>query len=175
MKLNSVKTLKKQAGMTLIELVAALGVSALVIGGALAMYSAASSSQTSNQLTSDVVALRTATRALHATTGNYGAASLNGVLVSSKKVPSSMYSTGTTIQHGTNGGTVVVTGATTNFTITLTAVPQDVCISMLPQVTGFVSVKVDALAAVTAFPISPATALTNCAAAGGSTIIFTSN
>ena len=39
----------RQAGMTLIEIIVVLAIGALIIGGALSLYSNASSSQASNQ------------------------------------------------------------------------------------------------------------------------------
>lgn len=163
----------KHAGMTLIELVSALGVSALVIGGALAMYDAASTTHISEQLANDVNSFRVSIKALHSASSGYGATSLNDLLIASKKLPTTFLSFGSTINHGSLGGTVSAVGNTSNFTITVTLIPKEVCISLLPQSSGFLSVKVDARAAITTFPISPATAMAECLLTT-STVVYTS-
>lgn len=123
MKVSFISHAKKQAGLTLIESMAALAIFAVVVGGALALFGGASSSQISTQMTSDLSAIRSAVKSLYFGQGGYGTANLNAVLVNGKKVPTTMSVTaGTppTITHGLNG-TVTATGASTNFTITVTA------------------------------------------------------
>ena len=167
---------KKQAGLTLIESMAALSIFAVVVGGALALYGGASSSQTSTQMTSDLSAIRSAVKSLYFGRGGYGTANLNSVLVNGQKVPTTMSVTaGTppTITHGLNG-TVTATGASTVFTLTVTEIPTDVCLNLLAGTNGWNSVKVGAAAAITTFPITPDTASTQCAAAATNTIIFQS-
>ena len=160
----------KQRGLTLIEVMVALAIGGLVIAGALALYNAASSSQISNQLNSGVSALRANTKSLYATTGGYGTGSLNKVLIDANKVPSSFYFSGTSITHQLNGS-ITVTGATTQFTITVTNLPTDVCVSLATSATGFTSVQI-ASTTLTTFPITPATASSSCTA--GVTMIYTS-
>jgi prepilin-type N-terminal cleavage/methylation domain-containing protein len=167
---------KKQAGLTLIESMAALAIFAVVVGGALALFGGASSSQISTQMTSDLSALRSAVKEVYMGQGGYGTANLNAVLVNGKKVPTTMTVTaGTppTITHSLNG-TVTATGATTNFTLTVTDMPTDVCLNLITRSTGWTSVKVGSATAITAFPITPDTASTQCSAAATSTIIFQS-
>lgn len=170
------KMAKRQAGLTLIELIASLAVLALVIGGALALYSSASSSQGSTQMTQELNAIRAATKSLYYGQGGYGTVNLNQVLVSGNKVPSTIIVAAGTPPTLTNSqnGTVSVVGATSNFNITVTNVPTDICTSVLSSTGGWTSVKVGAAAAVTTFPISPGTAATQCAAAATQTIVFAS-
>lgn len=176
MKVSFISHAKKQAGLTLIESMAALAIFAVVVGGALALFGGASSSQISTQMTSDLSAIRSAVKSLYFGQGGYGTANLNAVLVNGKKVPTTMSVTaGTppTITHGLNG-TVTATGASTNFTITVTAVPTDVCLNLLSGTNGWNSVTVGSGTAITAFPITPDTASTQCSATATNTIIFQS-
>ncbi len=166
----------KQAGLTLIETIVSLTIFALVVGGALSLFGGASSSQASTQMLSDLNALRASTKAFYMGQGGYGTANLNSILVNGNKVPSTMPVTaGTppTISHSLNG-TVVVQGAGTNFTITTTAIPTDVCLALVSSNGGWNSVRVGSAAAITTFPISPDTASTACSAAASNTIIFQS-
>lgn len=174
--MKTVSKFKSQAGLTLIELIASLAILALVIGGALALYSSATSSQGSTQMTSELSAIRAATKSLFYGQGGYGTANLNQVLVSANKVPSTIVvaaGTPPTLTNSLNGAVSVV-GATANFSITATSVPTDICTSVLSATAGWVSVKVGSQAAITSFPVGPATAATQCAAAATQTIVFTS-
>lgn len=171
---NKFARASRQAGMTLIEIIVVLAIGALIIGGALSLYSNASSSQSSNQMNSDLTAIRASVKSLFTAQGGYGTVSLNSVLINAQKVPTTMTISGATINHPLNG-TVTVTGATTNFTVTVTAIPTDVCVSLLSAASGYTSIKVGASAARTTFPISPINASTDCAVAATQTIIFTAN
>lgn len=164
----------RQAGMTLIEIIVVLAIGALIIGGALSLYANASSSQSSNQLNSDLTAIRASVKSLYHTQGGYGTSSLNSLLINSKKVPTTMTITGTTINHALNG-TITVTGATNNFTMTVTSIPTDVCVVLLAAASGFISIQVGSNAALSTFPISPTTASTDCSTAATQTIVFTAN
>lgn len=176
--LKQIKQLKKQAGITLMEVIAGLLIIGLVVSGALSLFGNADSSQKSNQMTSDLNALNAATKSLYAGQGGYGTVNLNSVLKTAKRIPSTMSvdaATPPVITHSMNG-TVTVTGATATFTIAITNIPTDVCINLLSNAaTGWTSVKVGSAAAITTFPIPPATAAsaTNCAASNANTITFT--
>lgn len=176
--MKELKQLKKQAGISLMEILSGLVIFGLIIAGALSLFDSANSSQRGNQMLSDITALRTAVKGLYAGQGGYGTTNLNAVLKASRKIPTTMAvdnSSPPVITHGMNG-TVTVTGATTAFTIAITAVPTDVCVQLLTQsASGWNSVKVGSAAAITSFPIAPVTASngTNCGAAATNTITFT--
>ena len=152
---------KSQLGLTLIETLVSLAIFALVVGGALALFGSASSSQTTTQMTSDLSAIRAATKSLFFGQGGYGAVSLNEVLINGKKVPSTMPITGVAparvINHSQNG-TVTVTGGNTQFTVALTNVSTDVCIG-IASANGWSSLQIGATNN-PVLPISPATAST---------------
>lgn len=164
----------RQAGLTLIETLVALAIFALVVGGAISLFGGASSSQSTTQMTSDLNAVRASTKSLYFGQGGYGTASLNEVLINGKKVPTTMSITGTApsrvINHSLNG-TVAITGATSQFTVTTSNIPTDVCIG-LATMNGWDSVKVGAAAARVP-PVSPATASADCSAAANQSIVFT--
>lgn len=164
----------KSNGMTLIELMIALAIGAGVIVGAVSLSNSASSSANSNQLTTDLTALRTSTKGVYSGQGGYGVGSINSVLINGNKVPSTMSVSGTTINHQLNG-TVAITGATTNFTIAMTNIPTDVCVSVVTAATGFSQLQIGANAAITTFPVSPTIASTQCSAAATSTLTFTAS
>lgn len=168
----------KQAGVTLIELIVGLVIIALIVAGALALFGTAQSSQTSTQMVQDLTSLRSTTKALFLGQGNYGTASanLNDILVVARRVPTTiMVDTSTTpdtLTHALNGTVNVAVGATnTQFTITLTNIPADVCVPLLSGARDWFSVQAGTATARTAFPITPAAAATDCAT--GTTLVFT--
>lgn len=167
----SIGNKKKQAGMTLLEVTASLSIGAIIIMGALALYSGGSASASSNQLVQEMSSLRSAVVGLYMGQGNYGTASINGSIVSGNKVPGQWTGSGTTITNEF-GGAVVVTGATTAFNVTSGAIPKSVCVGALAAASqgwNFVGAGATAAAALTAAtnaaPITPATAATLCASA----------
>lgn len=168
-------SITRQGGLTLIETLVALSIFALVVGGALALFGSASSSQNTTQFTSDLNALRAATKSLYFGQGGYGSAVLNDVLINGKKVPTTMIpGTGTprTINHSLNG-LITVTGNNASFTVQATNIPTDVCIG-LAAMTGWDSVKIGA-APVHTTAVSPTAASTECASTNPTTLLFTSS
>lgn len=162
---------KGQAGLSLVEVVAAMTIAALAAGGALAMFNSASTAQRIDNVSDGVVALMVGTRALHSTAGNYGAAGLNLALVNGGKVPSNFTTsiTGAGAQAAANitsdlGNAVTVTGANANFTILLAGVSRDACIALATKAIPNARLAIGALAAAP-MPIAAATANTSCDAA----------
>lgn len=126
----------RQKGASLIEMVAYLGLAGMVIAGALAMFTGASSSQGANQLTQDIVAVRTSTKSLWNATANYGTVNMLSTLSQAKRLPSTWNITGTgasmTANHPLNGKAGVI-GLTGLFAITLDGITADVCTSVISQ------------------------------------------
>lgn len=174
---KQLKQMKKQAGITLMEVIAGLLIIGLVVAGALSLFGSADSSQKGNQMLSDITALRSAVKGMYAGQGGYGSSNLNGVLKTANKIPSTMTASSAAtpvITHAMNG-TVTVTGSGSSFSIAITNIPTDVCVQLLSQSNaGWASVQVGTATAINAFPISPATAAsaTNCAAASTNNITF---
>lgn len=168
-------TTTSESGVTLMEMIAALAIIAVIIVGSLSLYTAATSSQSSTQLVSDVTAVRAAVKQLYLGQGTYGTGDLASTLIAAKRLPS-------TIKSGTaNGGGVVLThqsgrpftvkGAGTSFTITVGGVDPDLCIPLLTNTEGWSGLKVGNTAVT--LPASPATAATACSATAD--VEFTSN
>jgi len=174
----TLKPLKKQAGMTLLELIASLSVVAVVVVGALSLYQSATASQRTTQITQDLTAIRAATKQMWQGQGTFGAngTNLNDVLVVSKKVPTTIRVDTTTapdsLTHAANGS-VNITSSVTTFDVAMTNIDEDLCIPLLTGAQGWVSVTVAGSAAITAFPIAPATAVTACAS--GTVVTFRGN
>lgn len=167
--------MKKQRGVTLMELIASLSVMAVVVVGAVSLFGSATASERANAMQRDLSALQSATRSLYAGQGSYGTDSINSVLNSSKKIPSTLNVSGTgatlQINHRDNGE-FQVKGATDTFTIDITKIKKEICIPLVTNASGWKSVKVGSGTEITSFPISPATAETNCSA-DEQTITFT--
>lgn len=168
------KTTNKEAGVTLMELIAALAVMAVIIVGALSLYNSATSSQASTQLIQDVTALRSAVKQLWMGQGTYGTASLNATLIKANRIPTTIITdaaTGT-LTHSLNG-TITVTGATTQFTVELTNIPIAVCVSLMTSAQGWVSVDGPGSATAATPPVTPTAAAADCDATGK--VTFTGN
>lgn len=176
--------IKKQAGMTLMEIIAALAIIAAVVVGALALFNSAQSSNLAVSMLKDLTALRSATQQLYQGQGGYGAAAanLNNALVNGLKVPGDMVTNNTvnpaTITAPWPGGTVIVAGTAnpSRFSITFNAVPRDICVQLIANsATGWFSVATTTGGTVLAFPVSPALASTNCSAAVNNIVWVSSN
>ena len=170
-------TTKSQKGISLIEVMVSLSIFALVVGGALSIFSGASASQTTTQMKSDISAIRSSVKGILYSQGNYGTSNIGLILIDSQKMPSSMTTTGTgssrLINH-TQGGTVTVTGATTQYTLAITHITNDVCIGMVVgSSTNLVSVQINTGTAITSFPVTPDTAAAQCNADAANAITYT--
>lgn len=165
----------RQAGVTLMELIASLAVMAVIVVGAIALYTSASSSERATTMGRDLLAIQTATKTIYSGQGTYGAAgtNLNDILVTAKKVPTSVkVDTSTapdTLTHQANG-TINIASTGTSFSVTMTSITEDLCVQMMTGANGWTSVQVGTAAARTAFPISPATAAADCDT--GTTMVF---
>ncbi|WP_206956704.1 type 4 pilus major pilin [Trinickia acidisoli] len=167
-----------QKGASLLEGIAYLGIAAIVVIGAIALLNTAFSSANSNELNSELSAIQTASRKLFMTTqGNYGAADFTATLISAKGFPQTLSTTDTTVSNAWGGAVTVAPDATTNteFDITYTAVPVDVCVNALTSTTtGWISVTGPGDNTPYPPPISPATAKTACGTTAGK-VIWISN
>lgn len=67
------KSFKKQAGITLMEVIGSLLVIGLVVSGALSLFGSADSSQKGNQMLADINAIRSAVKGMYSGQGGYGA------------------------------------------------------------------------------------------------------
>jgi hypothetical protein len=170
-----------QKGMTLIEVMVALSIFALVVAGALSLFTTAQSTQSATSMKTDVNAIRSAVRNLYFAQGTYGVAdsNLNNIIIAARKVPNTLAINGTTITSSVNSAPVAVIAQGINFDITVGNLPTEICIGMITGVNGWVQVAAgDTAAGVTeiAQPVTVANAQTGCAAVKNSNFLrFRSN
>lgn len=169
-----------QKGMTLIEVMVALSIFALVVAGALSLFTSAQSTQSATTLKTDVNAIRSAVRNLYFAQGTYGVAAtvLTPVVVAARKVPTTMATTSQTITSSVNSGAVAVIAQGANFDISVANVPAEICAGMITGVNGWVSITVTAgtgTATAAAQPVSVAEAQERCSNATSNTLVFRSN
>lgn len=162
---------RRSRGVTLMELIAAVAVMAILVVGALTLYNAASTGSNSTQMLRDVTGLQTATKSLYAGQSGYGTASLNDTLINFKAVPTSWSVNGTAITHSLNGA-VEVTGDSAVFNVSLADLPKDVCIKLLSNASAGWS-KYTVGSATGTFPVDPTSANTACST-DKNTVVMTS-
>lgn len=169
-----VRRLSKQHGASLLEVIAYLGVAAVVVLGAVSLLGTAFTGAQSGQTAQDLVSLRTAVKKLY-NGGNYGTSEMTALLSAANVLPSSLKLGGTaqapTVTNSW-GGTVTITGANTSFSIAYPGMPKDACLNIVAGATGWSSIG-NGSTSVSASPATPADANTLCAAATN-TITFSS-
>lgn len=162
---------RRQAGASLLEAIAFLGVAATIIVGAVALLSTAFSSARSNRSQEEVVAISTGVKRLFMSqAGSYGTADLTEALINAKVFPTTLAVTANAVTNAWNGA-VNVTGATSTFTISYAAVPQDVCVELVADSGQWIGITVNGSASM-APPIAVAAASTACNTAAN-TIVWT--
>ncbi|MFB9288472.1 type 4 pilus major pilin [Pseudoduganella plicata] len=167
---------QRQRGASLLEAIAYLGIAAVVVLGAVSLLNGAFGSAKSNQLSEEVVALRTAVRKLYMGQ-SYPVASLIPSLILANAVPATL-ARGTAAGTLSNswGGAVTVAGTATGFTITYNAIPQDVCINLISGASGWTAI-VQGQNSLTTFPATVANATTLCSVTtvAGNTVAFSAS
>lgn len=173
--LNPVHVLRQRA-VTLMELIASVAVAAVLVVGALTMYSAAAANSNATQLLRDVNGLGAGIKSLFAGQPTFGGGvGLNEAVTVSKAVPANWRTSGAGIWANitTNfGGDVSIMGQTYSagrgFSISISKIPNDVCVNLLPKIGkdwGAVMIAADAGVRITltqAIPIPPSFAATAC-------------
>lgn len=163
-----------QRGASLLEGIAYLGIAAIIILGAVALLASAFGSANTNRSYGELTSIRTGVKKLFmGQSASFGTGDLTATLISAKVYPTSLAISGTTSVKNTWNGEIVVTGDNNNFTISYAAVPQDVCINMVSGGNDWISIKVNAAAAL-APPITPSAASGACSGASN-TIVWTAN
>lgn len=164
---------KKQAGMTLVELMIVLAIAAFVIGGAIALMKTVQSSSEEQRLATDMMSIRSIVKTKYLGQGTYGTGNISQLIYNSQKYPTTLTWSATNSNFTTyNGGSVTVTGNGANFSVVLTNVPQASCADLLSASSGWTSIQVGGSAAITTFPISPTVADTACGTGTNPTFTF---
>ena len=175
---KSSQSVSKSAGLTLLESMIALSIFAVVIWAAMANYTSANATQAASQMATELQSLRANVKDLYSGQGNFGAADatyadITASMIAAKKVPSTLNQNTTdgTLKTGT-GGSVVIEGKDSDFTITYDTVPKAQCISALTGAgaNGWLDMKGTTGNAAAKF--TPTTAATACSSDTANTLIF---
>ena len=122
------KNIKSFRGLTLMEGLLFLGLAAIVIVGAFALYNNASSTTKMNTAKTQLQTYVSGIQTLYATTNDYGG--VNPAVVVGASIAPTNAVDGNTLVNPWGGNTDVV-GGTREFTITFENVPKDACVSLL--------------------------------------------
>ncbi len=166
------KTMSKNAGLTLLESMIGLAIFAIVIWAAMANHSSATSSQSASQIAIEIQALRTSVRELYAGQPSYGSSEIITSIIASNRTPRTMAVADGTITNSF-GSPVQIIGNDDSFTLEYPALSKPLCIATLigPASNGWRSVQVGASNQID-LPVSPAQSMQHCSLATN-TVIFT--
>ena len=168
----------RNKGVTLMELIAAIAVVAILVVGALTLYGAANNGTNSTQMQRDLTGVQASVKSLYAGQAGYGTSgdSLVPTLQQFGGLPSdwSVTSSGSTatVNHQLNGA-VTITSGNTNFAVELASIPPEVCTKIASNAAaGWATVKIGSGSALDV-PVSTAAASTACGKTA-QTMTFTS-
>ena len=185
MKTIHIRHTKFQSGMTLIEASVWFVMFALVIAGAMKLYSSVVTSQTVAVITADVMLIRSSTQQIENASGSYGTpgADLIPSLVNANKIPSSIQVTAGTPYVLTNEqrGTITVfangpIASGDSFVITEYGLSVDVCVGLASAMAlqNFSTIVINSVTFTPGSSISPTSASAACVSPK-QYIAFTSN
>lgn len=162
----------RSAGVTLMELIAAIAVVAILVVGALTLYGAANNGTSATQMQRDLTGVQASVKSLYAGQAGYGASGTNLVpmLQQFGGLPSdwAMSGAGTSaaLNHQLNGTVTIVSGLT-NFAVTLNDIPAEVCTKIAANASaGWASVAIGSGGSALTVPVSTSAASTACGASG---------
>lgn len=164
----------RQAGASLLEALGFLAIGGFVIAGAAGLLTGAFSGQKSNSVMSDMNAVALAVKKMHSTASSYGTVSLNAALITQGNLPKSLRTTAPSTINNQWGGAVVVTGATSQFTISSAGIPQDICAQTLATLSGGDWEGITVNGTALGLPATAAAAAAACGAATNTVILTTS-
>jgi len=181
---------RHQAGATLLEALAFLGIAAIIVVGAISMFRAAQGSAQANTIISEINVFRSTIKTLFASQGSYAingtpdvfpATTTSGLwTILFQNTPGSLPSTirrvGSSLKNQF-GGVTGVRGDDSSFWIFYTQVPQEICLKVAPQIGGsWMGLQINGNAFVDtdteSFPV--ATADAQCTSGTSNTMIFRS-
>jgi hypothetical protein len=163
---------RRHRGVSLLEVIAYLGVAATIIVGAVALLSNAFSGARTNRAQEELAAISTGVRRLFmGQAGAYGTGNLNAQLAAAMVFPSTLAVSGDQVSNAWNGA-VTVTGNTSVFEISYAELPQAVCVELLSTSSHFIGVAANGSAALTP-PVTLAQATAQCDRAQSNTVVWT--
>lgn len=118
----------RQAGASLVEAVLFLVIVAVILIGIFGVFSGAFSSSKVQTETNNMSALAGDVENVYATNHDYGTSDITASLVSTRNAPTPMIVGAGLVNSW--GGAVTVTGASSVFTVSSTAIPQKECIQL---------------------------------------------
>jgi type II secretory pathway pseudopilin PulG len=158
----------RQRGATLLEAVAFLGIAAIILIGAIALFTNAFEGARSNQLTEEVTAIENGARKIYATgaglPANVTAGGIGG-LVQAGVIPTSLTvdTVNNTVEDEWGGTVSLAMDATSNAAeISFTKVPQPVCIAALTAGGDWSGVSTSVATTLQTVPLTAANATTAC-------------
>ena len=159
-------SIARQRGASLLEVIAYLGIAAIVVLGAVSMLGSAFSNAQSNRTIEELVSIRTGIKRLYmGQSVSYGTENINSQAIKARILPATLAVNANEIKNAWNGAVTII-GVTTGFDIKYAGVPQDACVTILSGTTGWTKVKVGTTNDIVTFPVSPAAAQGAC---GGAT------
>ena len=168
---HRVHRVRRQAGISLLELIAGLAIIAMIIIGALALVSQADTSAKSSELLKGVSAIRANVLAASKTGQSaLGIGDVTPLLIRGKFVPENWIQSPTTLQHS-YGGTARIDAATDHYTLTLQKVPEEGCIRLVAEQAGSSWRQVIVGSTTVTFPTTMVAAAAACVS-GDNTLVF---
>ena len=138
---------KKQAGLTLVEVLSAIIVGVLVIVGSLSLYNNTQNKQRENDLMTSLMTIQTNIRDLYYGKNSYPstAGTIRDTLIVAGGAPQSLLGTDGTddilVSPYDSSEEIVIAGTGPQFTITIPNVPQESCVSLAGRLGSFESVE----------------------------------
>ena len=176
--INNHKMIKREKGVTLLEVLAVVIIGILIVVGAFTLYGSGQDKQKrENDVMTSLLTLQTNVRDSFYGVNDYGtAAELNSVIIASGGAPS------TFVQGTASAGDrelvspfdttqpVTITGEGSEFEIAISGVPESSCVSLATRRGSFLRVEIDGTEIT-----SPLLASKNCDADGDNTVTYVSN
>lgn len=166
--------LRRQLGLSLLEIIAALAIIAIVIIGALALVGQADTSAKSSELLKGISGLQANVKSLYNGQQGYKYGNITELVIAAKAAPSN-WVRGNQLQHG-YGGAVTVDAFDTYFTMTLRHVAREACIRVISEQAGtnWAAITVNGGSPINARSMTVADAVNMCGTQDYSDIVLTS-
>lgn len=174
--INNHKMIKREKGVTLLEVLAVVIIGILIVVGAFTLYGSAQDKQRENDVMTSLLTLQTNVRDLFYGVNDYGDESLNDVIIASGGAPSTFVqgsgATRSLVSPFDTTQPVTITGDASEFSIAIAGVPESSCVSLATRRGSFLRVEVDGTTIT-----SPSLAATNCSdtEVNGNTVTYFSN
>ncbi len=168
---------RNERGFSLLELLLVVGVGALLLLAGIATYRLVTQGNNVNDAVRILATLKQQVQRAFQGQSTYGTGDITPTLVNLNGFPSGVYDPGTGNATHPWNDTILITGATTTFTIQFTQVPSDACIQLGTTFnendSDFVSLQAGGSTFDAATPVTVAGLTTACGAGGNVDMIWT--